>query len=88
MQRNRYTPEFKKQALSKARQRGQRTLESVANEINASLGSLKGWLKMANKDASSLTSVSLPCDAGAQHWSSAQRLQALKETHTHWKAQH
>ena len=82
MRRNQYTQEFKEQALSKARQRGQRTLESVANEINVSLGSLKGWLKMSNKQAPSSTSVSLPCDTGAQHWSAAQRLQALKETHT------
>ena len=37
MQRNRYSTEFKEQALSKARQRGSRTLESVAIELNMSL---------------------------------------------------
>jgi transposase-like protein len=45
MQRNRYPSEFKEQALSKARQRGSRTLESIAGELNLSLGTLKGWLK-------------------------------------------
>jgi transposase-like protein len=49
MQRNRYSKEFKEQALSKARQRGSRTLESVAKELNMSFGSLKGWLKTSNQ---------------------------------------
>ena len=82
MQRNRYSTEFKEQALSKARQRGSRTLESVANELNVSLGSLKGWLKTSNQKASGSSAMaSLPSDTAAQHWSSAQRLQALLESH-------
>ncbi len=82
MQRNRYSTEFKEQALSKARQRGSRTLESVANELNVSLGSLKGWLKTSNQKASGSSAMaSLPSDTAAQHWSSAQRLQALLEGH-------
>lgn len=82
MQRNRYSKEFKERALSKARQRGSRTLESVAKELNMSLGSLKGWLKTSNQKASdSAILVSLPSDTAAQHWSSAQRLQALLESH-------
>jgi len=79
MQRNKYSKEFKEQALSKARQRGLRTLESVATELNMSLGSLKGWLKTSNQKASD--SASLPSDTAAQRWSSAQRLQALLESH-------
>ncbi len=83
MQRNRYSSEFKEQALSKARQRGPRTLESVATELNISLGSLKGWLKDSNRQATgSSTVASLPDDTAAQHWSAAQRLQALHESHT------
>ena len=82
MQRNRYSTEFKEQALSKARQRGSRTLESVANELNVSLGSLKGWLKTSNQKASGSSAMaSLPSDTAAQQWSSAQRLQALLESH-------
>ncbi len=82
MQRNRYSTEFKEQALSKARQRGSRTLTSVANELNVSLGSLKGWLKASNQKASGSASLaSLPSDTAAQHWSAAQRLQALLESH-------
>lgn len=82
MQRNRYSTEFKEQALSKARQRGSRTLESVAMELNMSLGSLKGWLKTSNqKAANTVALMSLPSDTAIQHWSPAQRLQALLESH-------
>ncbi|MDO8773491.1 MAG: transposase [Burkholderiaceae bacterium] len=82
MQRNRYTSEFKEQAMSKARQRGARALESVANELNMSLDSLKGWLKASNyKVAEPATPASLPSDTAAQLWSPAQRLLALNESH-------
>jgi transposase-like protein len=82
MQRNRYTSEFKEQAMSKARQRGAHTLESVANELNMYLGSLKGWLKASNyKVAEPETPASLPSDTAAQLWSPAQRLLALNESH-------
>ena len=45
MQRERHSQEFQEQAISKARTRGKRTLESVATELNMPLGTLKGWLK-------------------------------------------
>ncbi len=45
MQKIQHSPEFIEQALGKARIRGSRTLESVATELNMSLGTLKGWLK-------------------------------------------
>ena len=35
-----HSPEFKQQALSKVRERGSRTLESVAKELNLPLGML------------------------------------------------
>ena len=83
MQRNRYSEEFKEQALSKARQRGLRTLECVATELNLPLGSLKSWLKTSNQKAlASGTLVNLPQDRAAAHYSPAQRLQALLESHT------
>ena len=42
MQRNRHSTAFREQALAKARDRGNRTLEAVAREINISLSTLKG----------------------------------------------
>ena len=44
MQRNRHSSAFREQALAKARDRGNRTLEAVAREINISLGTLKRGL--------------------------------------------
>ena len=50
MQRNQHSTEFKEQALSKARTRGVRTLESVAKELNMFLGALKGGGHHADGD--------------------------------------
>ena len=82
MQRERHSQEFQEQAISKARTRGKRTLESVATELNMPLGTLKGWLKR-----SSTVGVGLPLapnplgDVPARQWSPAQRLLALQESH-------
>ncbi len=82
MQRIRRTPEFKEQALSKARLRGTRTLEEVAAELNMSVGTLKGWLKKPSKRGGEVTMPSsLPQSLPAQRWSGAQRLLALQESH-------
>ena len=82
MQRSRHSSEFKEQALSKARQRGSRTLESIADELNLSLGTLKGWLKVSGKDAAgSPHAANLPGDLPARQWSPVQRLLALQESH-------
>lgn len=70
-----HSPEFKEQALSKARERGSRTLGSIAKELNLPLGTLKGWLGSANKH----TSLSLNGVVG--HWNPSQRLLALQESH-------
>jgi Transposase len=82
MQRIQHSPEFIEQALSKAHARGSRTLESVAAELNMSLGTLKGWLKRSRSAGSGLAhaptrSGDLPVD----QWSPAQRLSALNESH-------
>lgn len=82
MQRTRHTTEFKEQALSKARQRGSRTLEEVASELNMPVGTLKGWLKTAPRDgAQSAMPGSLPEGRPAGQWSAAERLLALLESH-------
>lgn len=82
MQRIRRTPEFKEQALSKARQRGTRTLEEVAAELNMPVGTLKGWLKaLGNRSAEVVMPSSLPQDLPARQWSAPERLLALQESH-------
>jgi len=82
MQRNRHSTEFRDQARSKAADRGNRTLEAVALELNVSLGTLKGWLKRPRvAGAGNAGALELPSDLSAAQWSAAQRLQALCSTH-------
>ena len=82
MQRNRHSTAFREQALAKVRDRGNRTLEAVAREINISLGTLKGWLKSPRlAGAGQAGALELPGDLAAAQWSAAQRLQALCSTH-------
>lgn len=82
MQKMRRTPEFKEQALSKARQRGERTLDEVAKELNMPIGTLKGWLKTESKRGAQMgTPSKLPESLPARQWSGAERLLALHESH-------
>ena len=86
MQRDRHSPEFQDQALSQARTRDKRTLESVVTELNMPLGTLKGWLKRSGLEGEALPHVAphaatLPGDVLARQWSPAQRLLALQESH-------
>ena len=82
MQKKQHSPEFIEQALSKARARGSRTLESVATELNMSLGTLKGWLKRSCPVGAGLPhAATLPGDVPAGQWTPVQRLLALNESH-------
>jgi len=83
MQKNQYSSEFKEQALSKARQRGSRTLESIATELNLSLGTLKGWIKLSNRGEVGATAAkpALPSGVSAGQWGARERLLALQESH-------
>ena len=82
MPRNRHSPEFRDQALSKVADRGDRTLEAMASELNVSLGTLKGWLKRPRvAGAGNAGALELPSDLAAAQWSAAQRLQALCSTY-------
>ena len=82
MPRKNHTTEFRDLALSKARERGASTLEEVANELNMSLGTLKGWLKMQSKTyAAAVMPSSLPQSLPAPQWSAVDRLLALHQSH-------
>ena len=77
-----YAAEFQEQALTKARQRGKRTLESVANELSMSLGTLKQWLKVPSKKNRSIQAVEpLPLGVSTSAWTADQRMQALLESY-------
>jgi len=77
---SRHSAEFKEQALTKVRQRGTRTLESVADELSMSLGTLKQWLKVPSKKGSVQAVEPVALDGLANAWTAAQRLQALLES--------
>jgi transposase-like protein len=84
MQRMRRTPEFKEQALSKARQRGTRTLDDVAAELNMPVQTLKGWLATSRGTSIGRKAAmpeGLPQSLPALQWSAAERLLALNESH-------
>jgi hypothetical protein len=82
MKKNQYSIEFQEQALSKARQRGTRSVQDVANDLNMAVGTLSKWIGKSNrKDDVSKPGTQLPEDLPAQSWSPAQRLLALNQTH-------
>ena len=72
-----YSKEFHAQALAKVYNRGNRTIESVATELNMSYHTLKNWMKekKGSDGKSGKGLVRRPSE-----WSSAQRLQALLDT--------
>ena len=75
MNRNPHSPEFKEQALRKLRERGNRTQQSVADEINICLSTLKGWLQGSKKMARGLAhgADALPSDVPTVTWGLSER---------------
>jgi transposase-like protein len=83
MTRNRHSLEFREQALSKVRQRGARSVQDIANDLNMSCGTLRKWIGQANKtEGVPVPQAPLPADLPAQSWSPAQRLLALNQAHS------
>ena len=80
-----HSPEFKEQALLKARHRGTRSVISIAGELNMAAGTLRKWLQSSGKAAGTKASykptAALGLDGSARAWSPAQRLLALQESH-------
>lgn len=82
MTTNRHSTEFQEQALSKARQRGTRSVQDVANDLNMPVGTLRKWINKSNrKHAVGSPAAQLLEDLPAQSWSPDQRLLALNQTH-------
>ena len=84
MQKQRqHAKEFKEQVLRRNRERGDRTQQSIAQELNISLGTLKGWVKLAAASARGLPHGAnpLPSDLPAIAWSATELLRALNESH-------
>jgi len=81
MKRRPYSKEIKESALRKARERNDLPLKDIADSLNLPLGTLKYWLKQANKESALIGAVTLPEGVATKSWGAAQRLQALHESH-------
>ena len=69
----RYSEEFKEQALSKVLQRGDKNIQSSADELNISVFTLKGWLKRTR--STSITESMK--QQRPKDWTRQQRFEAL-----------
>ena len=49
MTTNRHSTKFQEQALSKAKQRGTRSVQDVASDLNMAVGTLRKWLSKSNR---------------------------------------
>lgn len=72
-----YSDEFKEQALAKVYSRGKRTIQSIADESNLSVHTLKNWMKST---ATTDTPHANPAKR-SQDWCPEERLLALHESH-------
>lgn len=73
----RYTEVFIEQALYKVYSRGERTVKSVAEELNVNNHTVKNWMK---RRAMSTVAV-VTKERRPQDWTAEQQLLALHETH-------
>ena len=76
--KSKYSEAFVEQALVKVFSRGERTVRSVAEELNVNYHSLKHWMKRKTVGKSS---VSVVKEKRAQDWRAEEQLVALHETH-------
>ena len=70
-----YTSEFKEQAVIKVLQRGDKTIQNIADELNVSIFALKYWVKKSKSTMTNDTTGKRPVD-----WTIAQRFQALMQS--------
>ena len=79
MTKNRYSREFENQALVKVRERADKSVGTIAQELGMSEGTLRKWVTNANrKERAATPEAALPIDVAASAWSAAQRLLALQ----------
>ena len=78
MMKTTYSEAFKEQALQKVFQRGQRSVQAIADELNVNYFTLKGWMKKKRPvDRSGLPQR----EKRAEEWSLDERLAALQDSY-------
>jgi hypothetical protein len=73
-----YSEQFQQQALEKVYTRGTRSIREIADELNVSHYTLKGWMR---KMGSSVTGRPHKSERRPKDWTLAERLAALQESH-------
>ena len=82
MTKNRYSREFESQALVKVRERADKSVGTIAQELGMSEGTLrKGVTNAKGKERAGTPEAARAIGGAAAAWSAAQRLLALQETH-------
>jgi transposase-like protein len=74
-----YSESFKEQALAKVYRRGDRTIQAVAEELNLSVFTLKGWMKKTLPTDQRRTTYRK--EKRPEDWRPEERLLALQESH-------
>lgn len=78
MMKSTYSAGFREQALKKVFERDQRSIRSVAEELNVNYHTLKGWMKeTVVKDAVGMSKK----EKRPEDWTLPERLTALQESH-------
>jgi len=72
-----YSDEFKEQALAKVYNRGDRTIQAIADESNLSIHTLKNWMK-----SSTPADTPTPLTKRPRDWRPEERLLALQESYS------
>jgi len=76
----RYSAGFKEQALVKVYSRGNnQTIQSVANELNINLTTLKAWMKQSEQD---VNKPAPPKSKRPEDWSPEEHLAALQQSYS------
>ena len=73
-----YTEAFKEQAMEKVLQRGHKTIQTIADELNVNHYTLKSWLRTYRRESMSKT----PASKRPKDWSTEERFQLLMESST------
>lgn len=74
----RYSEAFIEQALFKVYSRGERTVKSVAAELDVNCHTVKNWMKRKETGTAGMSAAK---ERRPQDWSAEQQLLALHETH-------
>ena len=75
--KSKYSPAFREQAIQKLLQRGDKTIQCIAEELNINVFTLRNWLKQYRPHTmSEHKSTKRPID-----WTPEERLQALMASH-------